>query len=148
MASSTRWSATWGRSCASRRSTAGIALRDGRPRGAQLREGALRVALVHLDAAHGGMVHVDAEALLERVERGVLDAVLRREPDDRHAVDVVLAQQLREVCALEPRVALGAGVGAGVEDDVDVRLVERGAELGAQGARDAVHRPWSALLVE
>ena len=71
--------------------------------GAQLRERAVGVARLDVDAAHRGRVDGHGEALLQRLERGVLDAVVRGEPDDRHLVDPALAQQLGEVaCRRSP----------------------------------------------
>ena len=49
----------------------------------------------------------DLEARAQRVERGVLDAVVGGQADDRDLRDPALAQQLLEVGALEAAVAVG-----------------------------------------
>ena len=81
------------------------------------------------------------KALTEAVERGVLDAVVGCQAADQQIVDVVLAQQVRQGCAVEGRVTLGAAIGSLVEHDVDVLALERRMQFGAGSARHAVHRP-------
>src|SRR3712207_7466910 len=80
--------------------------------------------------------------------RGVLDAVVRRQADDDDLVDVLGPQQVLEVGAVEPGVAVAAVLLALVDHHVDRLAVERGAQLGPWRALDAVHRPDPAALGE
>ena len=75
------------------------------------------------------------------VERGVLDAVVRREPDDGQLGDPALAQQRLQAGALEAAVAVGIGGLALVDDDVDAARSSEGVQFGAGRAGDAVDRP-------
>ena len=62
-----------------------------------------RVAGLDVDAARRRAVDRDREALAQRVERRVLDAVVGGQPDDGHVVDVALAQQRGEAaCPRSP----------------------------------------------
>src|SRR5512132_1026286 len=84
IAASTRWSPTYGRSSSTRRSAGlspALRLRHGRTGGPQLLERPFGVARLHLHATHGGRVDADRKALAQRVERGVLDAVVGGEAD-------------------------------------------------------------------
>src|SRR4051794_5976403 len=68
---STRSSVTPARSSATRRS-ADIGLRDRRASGPHLLQRPLGVTGMHLDAAHRVAVDRDGEALLQRLQRGLL----------------------------------------------------------------------------
>jgi hypothetical protein len=59
-----------------------------------------------------------------------------------------VAQDLLEIGALEPRVALGLAVLALVDDDVDAPALQRGMQLRAGRPSDAVDGPRAALLLE
>ena len=72
---------------------------------------------------------VTAKPSREGVERGVLHAVVGRQPDDRDRVDAARAQRLAEAGRVERRVALGARVLALVDDRVERAGVERGVQL-------------------
>jgi hypothetical protein len=89
-------SAAAGRARASRHHAAG---------GAHLGQRALGVAGRDLHAAHSRRVDRDLEALAQRVQRRVLDAVVRGQPDDGDLRDPALAQQLAQARALEAAVA-------------------------------------------
>ena len=111
----------------------------------QLGQRALGVAGLDVDAAHRGRVDGHGEALLQRLERGLLDAVVRGQPDDGQLVDPALAQQLGQARAVEAGVALGAGVLALVDDHVDGGRVQVRVQLRPVGVLHAVHRPDAAL---
>ena len=119
-----------------------------RTRGPQLLEGSLGVARLDLHAPHRGRVDAHAESLAQRVARGVEDAVVRGEPDDRELVDAVPAQPLRQPGRVEARVAVRARVLALVDDRVDRAAVEVGVQLRALGVLHAVRRPRAALRRE
>src|SRR5215217_1820674 len=129
-ARSTRSSSTAARSSSS---SASAGLRDPGARGPDLLERTAGVPRLDLDPADRGAVDRDREALLDRLERRLLDAVVRREPDDRQLADPALVQQLGEVRAVEARVALGGRILALVDDDVDLRRVQRRVQLRALG---------------
>ena len=104
IAARTRWSATAARSSASRRRRARAAawLTPAAPAARSSVERAVGVAGLDVDAAHRGRVDGHGEALPQRLERGVLDAVVGGQPDDGQLVDPALAQQLAEPVPSKP----------------------------------------------
>src|SRR5687768_6006235 len=94
-------------------------------RGRHLGERLVDVPRLDVYPAHPLAVDLDVEALAQRVERGVLHAVVRGEPDERDPVDPTLAQQRREAGAVEGGVAVGPGVLALVEHHVDAVTRQR-----------------------
>ena len=90
------------RACAAPRAGAasgpspGCRLRHARTGGPQLLERPLGVARLDVHAPHRRRVDAHGEPLAQRVARGVEDAVVRGEPDDRELVDAAPAQALRE----------------------------------------------------
>ncbi|HEV2785520.1 MAG TPA: hypothetical protein VGV67_03970 [Solirubrobacteraceae bacterium] len=105
------------------------------------------VALLDVHRGHRVGENRGAKARAERVEHRRLDADVRREAADEDVLDVGLAQQLGEVCAVEARVGVGV-LGRRLLDERTVERGDRRVQLGAVRAGDAVLGPGAALLGE
>src|SRR5918996_4222552 len=119
----------------------GVGALELRARRLHLGERALGVPGLDLHAADCVLDDGHVEALPERVEDRVLDAVVGGESRHEETVDAALAEQVAQPRVLEAGVALAGRVLALVDDDVHLRAVERGVKLGAFGALDAVNGP-------
>src|SRR5207248_1455745 len=106
------------------------------------------VTRLDFDAANGLLVDDDPEARLERVETGVLDAVVGSKATEHDLLDAAVAQDPLEVAALEPRVPLGVAIPSHVDHDVDRPAVERRMKLRARTAGHAMSWPRPSLFVE
>src|SRR5918996_2624477 len=119
----------------------GVGALELRARRRHLRHRALGVPGLDLHAADRILHDGHVEALPERVEDRVLDAVVGGETRDEEPVDAALAKEIAQPRVLEAGVALAGRVLALVDDDVHLRAVEGGMKLGALGALDAVNGP-------